>query len=191
MSAGAANRRYSHRFTKESPPMMKQLLSRAAVLMLGVALFSAVYAENKAPEVNMFEIGQTVLKIGLADGVTPDDAIDAMNSKAVELNMKLVGHQNVGAELNARGLESPRLEIFQFCRPEDAIKMVRFNTIYAAYMPCSIALVEDGDGRFWLEMLNLDMIINAYPLPPELQAIAITINGEMLSIISAGATGEF
>jgi len=35
------------------------------------------------------------------------------------------------------------------------------------------------------------MIINAYELPPDLQAIAITINGEMLSIITAGATGEF
>jgi len=69
--------------------------------------------------------------------------------------------------------------------------MVKFNTIYAAYMPCRIALVEDSDGRIWLEMLNLDMIINAYQLPPRLQAIAITVNGEMLSIITAGATGEF
>jgi uncharacterized protein (DUF302 family) len=179
--------------------MIKSLLPTAAALLLGVGLtampLSPAHAEagaaSDAPDVNMYEIGQTVLKMGLAAGVTPEDAIDAMNSKAVELNMKLVGHQNVSAELQARGLESPRLEIFQFCRPEDAVKMVRFNTIYAAYMPCSIALVEDNDGKYWLEMLNLDMIINAYELPPELQAIAITINGEMLSIITAGATGAF
>jgi uncharacterized protein (DUF302 family) len=69
--------------------------------------------------------------------------------------------------------------------------MVRFNTIYAAYMPCRVALVEDGDGKLWLEMLNLDMIINAYPLPAELQAIAISINGIMLDILTAGATGSF
>lgn len=174
--------------------MLKRFLVLAALLcMLPFSLPIALAAEGvtNAPEVNMYEIGQTVLKLGLADGVTPDDAIDAMNSKAVDLNMKLVGHQNVSDELKARGLDSPRLEIFQFCRPEDAIKMVRFNTIYAAYMPCSIALIEDNDGRYWLEMLNLDMIINAYELPPELQAIAITINGEMLSIITAGATGNF
>lgn len=174
--------------------MLKRILVSAILLCLSpLSLSIALAAEDptNAPEVNMVEIGQTVLKLGLAEGVTPDDAIDAMNSKAVELNMKLVGHQNVGGELEARGLDSPRLEIFQFCRPEDAVKMVRFNTIYAAYMPCSIALVEDNDGRHWLEMLNLDMIINAYELPPELQAIAITINGEMLSIISAGATGSF
>ncbi len=174
--------------------MLRTLTPYAAALLISVALPAATTLAqdaSQAPEVNMYEIGQTVLKIGLAEGVTPDDAVDAMNSKAVELNMKLVGHQNVSQELVARGLESPRLEIFQFCRPEDAIKMVRFNTIYAAYMPCSIALVEDNDGTYWLEMLNLDMIINAYELPPELQAIAITINGEMLSIITAGATGAF
>jgi uncharacterized protein (DUF302 family) len=173
--------------------MSKNTLAMAAALMIATPLIAppALAEPERAPDVNMYEIGQTVLKMGLAEGVTPDAAIEAMNSKAVELNMKLVGHQNVGAELEARGIASPRLEIFQYCRPEDAVKMVRFNTIYAAYMPCRIALVEDNDGKHWLEMLNLDMIINAYDLPPELQAIAITINGEMLSIITAGATGAF
>jgi len=164
------------------------LLIASTLLTAGTAV---VADDTKPPEVNMYEIGQSVLKMGLAEGVTPDAAVEAMNSKAVELNMKMVGHQNVGAELEARGIESPRLEIFQYCRPEDAVKMVRFNTIYAAYMPCRIALVQDSDGKYWLEMLNLDMIINAYELPAELQAIAITINGEMLSIITAGATGAF
>jgi uncharacterized protein (DUF302 family) len=172
--------------------LKRTFMSAALSLLLPLSLSVALAADaSDTPEVNLYEIGQTVLKIGLLDNVSPDDAIDAMNSKAVELNMKLVGHQNVSAELRARGLESPRLEIFQFCRPEDAIKMVRFNTIYAAYMPCSISLIEDTEGKYWLEMLNLDMIINAYELPPELQAIAITINGEMLSIITAGATGNF
>lgn len=177
----------SHRLPARPRPC--SLALGLLLLLLAVPLLAR--DPDLAPEVNIFEIGQTVLKLGLAAGVDPDAAIAAMNSKAIDLNMKLVGHQNVSAELQARGLEAPRLEIFQFCRPEDAIKMVRFNTIYAAYMPCSIALVEDNDGRYWLEMLNLDMIINAYELPPELQAIAITINGEMLSIITAGATGEF
>ena len=175
--------------------MFKHTTAVAALMLCAAPLTAPIVsaAENatNAPEVRMLEIEQSVLKMGLSEGVDPDDAIDAMNSKAVELNMKLVGHQNVSAELEARGIDSPRLEIFQFCRPEDAIKMVRFNTIYAAYMPCTISLVEDNDGRYWLEMLNLDMVINAYELPPELQAIAITVNGEMLSIITAGATGNF
>ncbi|WP_373510628.1 DUF302 domain-containing protein, partial [Thiocapsa sp.] len=133
----------------------------------------------------------TVLKVGLAPGVTADAAGEAMLSKAVELNMRLVAHLNVGQEVGNRGIASMRLEIFEFCNPEDAVKMARFNTIFAAYMPCSIALVEDNDGRIWLQMLNLDMLISAYDLPPELQALALGINGQMLDIITAGATGEF
>jgi uncharacterized protein (DUF302 family) len=168
---------------------MKHLIAAAALALFAPQPSSA--AEAPSPEIRMFEIGQTVLKMGLADGVSPDDAGEAMRSKAAELNMKLVGYQNVGEEVRNRGIDAPRLEIFQFCDPEDAVKMVQFNTIYAAYMPCRIALVEDSDGKIWLEMLNLDMIISAYPLPPELQAIAISVNGTMLDIITAGATGEF
>jgi uncharacterized protein (DUF302 family) len=173
---------------------MKPLLVAIALSAgIGMLPFAAARADKGAasPEVQMFDIGQTVLKMGLAQGVSPDDAAEAMRSKAAELNMKLVGHQDVGAEVGARGIKAPRLEIFQFCDPEDAVRMVQFNTIYAAYMPCRIAMVEDNEGKIWLEMLNLDMIIQAYPLPPELQAIAIGVNGTMLDIITAGSTGEF
>jgi uncharacterized protein (DUF302 family) len=144
-----------------------------------------------APEVIMTDISHSVIKMSLAAGVKPEAAADAMLSKAAELNMKLVGRQDVGAELRARGIDAPVLEILQFCNPEDAIKMVRFNTIYAAYMPCRIALVADDTGKVWLEMLNLDMLISTYPLPDELRAIAIETNGQMLTIMTAGATGNF
>lgn len=178
---------------------MKSLFTALALSAgLGLAtttplLAADAVAQNAgpSPEVQMFDIGQTVLKMSLSKGVTPSDAAEAMRSKAAELNMKLVGYQNVGEEVSNRGVKAPLLEIFQFCDPEDAIKMVQFNTIYAAYMPCRIAMVEDSEGRVWLEMLNLDMIISAIPLPPELQAIAIGVNGTMLDIITAGSTGEF
>jgi len=145
--------------------------------------------QSKAPLIEIFNIGQTVLKMSLQPGVTPDAAIESMLSKAVALNLKIVGHQKVSEEVKARGLPANRLEIFQFCNPEDAIKMVEFNPIYAAYMPCRIALVEDKDHKFWLTMLNLDMLINKIPLSDELRRIAITTNGSMLEIITTGSMG--
>jgi len=166
-------------------------IMKLLTLLFALALAWLPAAQAKDPEVQMFDISQTVIKMALADGVTWDAASEAMMSKAAELNMKLVGRQNVGKELQARGIPSPNLEIFQFCDPEDAMKMVAFNTIYAAYMPCRIALVEDNSKKNWLLMLNLDMLINAFALPAELQAIAIGVNGEMLSILTAGATGNF
>jgi uncharacterized protein (DUF302 family) len=169
---------------------MKQILAALAVSLLWLPPVHAERADA-APEVQMFDIGQSVIKMSLAEGVEPQAAIEAMLSKAAEINMKLVGRQDVGGELKARGIDAPILQILQFCNPEDAIKMVKFNTIYAAYMPCRIALVQDSAGKVWLEMLNLDMIISAFPLPEELRAIAITTNGQMLTIMTAGATGDF
>jgi uncharacterized protein (DUF302 family) len=69
--------------------------------------------------------------------------------------------------------------------------MIMHNPIYAIYMPCRIAMVEDKTGKLWLMMLNLDMLINSELLPPELTEIAIWVNQAMLDVMVAGATGEF
>lgn len=159
-------------------------------LISGVLMSGQVFASDD-PEVEMADIYQTVIRMSLAKGVSTEDAAEAMTSKAVELNLRLVGRQKVHEEVRARGLSSPHLEILQFCDPEDAVKMVVKNPLYAAYMPCRISLVEDKDGKAWLYMLNLDMLINNSSLPPGLQAIAIRINQAMLAVMTAGATGEF
>ena len=151
---------------------------------------SAVSA-GQTPEVHINDISRSVVKMSVVDGVSLDDAAEAMVSKAAEFNLKLVGRQRVHAEIRARGFKSPHLEILQFCDPEDAVKMVVMDPLYAAYMPCRIALVEDNTGKPWLLMLNLDMLINSNSLSPELQAIAIRVNQSMLAIMTAGATGEF
>ncbi len=168
---------------------MKQLI--LVVVLAFLVSTSALGADDAQPEIRISDVEHTVLKVGLVPGVSADAAGEAMLSKAAELNMKLVAHLNVGQEVGSRGMETIRLELFEFCNPEDAVKMARFNTIFAAYMPCKIALVEDPDGKIWLQMLNLDMLISAYDLPPELQALALGINGQMLEILTAGATGDF
>lgn len=150
-----------------------------------------VYAANSAPPATRFDVSQTVSKLPLADDVSADDAIVALKSKAIELNMKFVAHQPLSKELKARGIKSGRLEIFQFCNPADAHKMVEFNPIFAAYMPCRIALVEDANGKVWLMMINLDMLINNTALPPELKIIATRINKTLIQIMEAGASGDF
>lgn len=149
----------------------------------------ATFAEE--PEIKITDISQTVVQMSLKKGVSKEDAIDALMSKAAEINLKFVGRQQVSRELEARGLKTPFLEIFQFCNPEDARVMVLHNPIYAAYMPCRIAMVEDKDGKIWLMMLNLDMLINSNLLPQELTEIAIRVNQAMLDVMMAGSTGEF
>jgi uncharacterized protein (DUF302 family) len=162
------------------------------ILVLSVSTSGISAANKKAPpQAQSFDISQTVVTMALAEGVSADDAIDALQSKSVELNMKFVAHQPLSQELQARGVETGRLEIFQFCNPMDAHEMVKFNPLFAAYMPCRIALVEDKEGKHMLMMLNLDMLINSTPLPPELRKIAERVNTTLLKIMEAGATGDF
>ncbi len=137
------------------------------------------------------DITQTVAQMQLKDGLKPADAIQAMLSKAAELNLKLVGQQEVSKELEARGVKSPHLTILQFCDPEDAKTMIVYNPIFASYMPCRIALVEDQAGKLWVMMLNLDMLIASKLIPPEVTEVAIRVNKGLLDVMVAGATGEF
>jgi uncharacterized protein (DUF302 family) len=184
--------------------MLKKVL--ILVLAFGLTLSSQVFAEVGAkgdssakpdsakeplPAAQSFDINQSVIKQPLAEDVSADDAIDALQSKAVELNMKLVAHQPLSKELKARGEDAKRLEIFQFCNPSDAHKMVQFNPIFAAYMPCRIALVEDEKGKTWLMMLNLDILINSTELPADVKDIALRVNDTLTQILEAGASGDF
>ncbi len=162
---------------------------KTLIPLLLLLMFAPAQAE---PAQSMtFSIEQTVVKVPVADDLSVEDIRDSMQSKASELNMKFVAHQPVWQELKARGVESGVLEIFQFCNPGDAKKMVDFNPIFAAYMPCRIALVEDSQGKMWLMMINLDMLINATPLPPEQKAIAKRINKTLNTILNAAAEGDF
>ncbi len=168
---------------------MKLITTTLSSLMLGLFLTFSVSAEEKG--VRVFNVDQSVIKIALRKGVSPEDAIEAMMSKANELNMKNVGRQKVSDELQARGEDARHLEIFQFCRPSDARTMVDFNVVYAAYMPCRIAMVEDINGRFWLVTINLDMLIENTVLPDDIYTLAIKTNSNMLTIMTSAATGEF
>lgn len=152
---------------------------------------SAWAAAKETPTPIKLDISQTVVKMPLAEGVSAKDAEQFLLSKAAGLNMKMVAQQDVGKELNARGIKSGTLKIFQFCNPEDAHKMVMANPIFAAYMPCRIALVQDAKGKLWLMMLDLDILIDNAPLTPELRAMAEHINNNLLEIMKAGANASF
>ena len=165
-----------------------QRMGIALLVSLGIATSASA---GDQPEINITDIKQTVVQMSVKDGVSREDAVQALMSRAAEINLKYVARQQVSKELEARGLKTPYLDIFQFCNPEDARMMILHDPIYAAYMPCRIAMVEDSEGQLWLMMLNLDMLINSELLPPELTEIAIRVNQAMLDVMVAGATGEF
>ena len=151
----------------------------------------ASVTKEAVPGASISEIHQTVAKMKLEEGVSIADAVSAMRSKAVELNMKLVGEQHVSKALEARGEKVPQLSIYQFCNLSDAKTIVASNPLYAAYMPCRIAMVQDKTGQLWLMMLNLDILVDNTIVGKDVARTVIDVNQKMLEIMTAGVTGEF
>ncbi|GAB6053836.1 hypothetical protein JCM17960_26560 [Magnetospira thiophila] len=160
-------------------------------LIFALVLLAVGAAGGLLVAMNSFEIKQTVVMQQVAEGLTPEDIEQSLMSKAAELNMKFVGHQPLSKELNSRGVESRQLDIYQFCNPEDARKMVDVDMSFAAYMPCRIILVEDSQGRLWLEMLDLDLMIQFAKLEGEVLEIAVRVRDTLTEIMNSAAKGEF
>jgi uncharacterized protein (DUF302 family) len=155
----------------------------AAILLLWVT-------GHAAAEMPSMAIADTVVMVPLAEDVSMDDAVDSMKLRANALNFKLVAHQPLYKELQAMGLESRRIEIFQFCDARIAQAMISHNKHFAAYLPCRITLLEDEDGKAWLISMKLDILIQAADLTPELKDKALKVKGSIEEIMQAGANGE-
>lgn len=135
----------------------------------------------------------TVWKRALDEGVTAEDAAEAMGSVATELNIKAVGILPLSAEVEAKtGKKQRLLTIYQYCNPITAMTMVEHSLAFSAYLPCRIAIVEDKEGKVWLYALDMDMMIyGGKTLPDKLLKEAISVKKVIQDIMEAGATGEF
>jgi len=157
------------------------LLLTACLFVLSLTVLAAT------PKIN---IEDTVMKMPLAEGVSFDDAVSSMKLRANIRNMKLVAELPLSKQVEAMGKKARRMEIYQFCDPLTAQRMVEANINFAAYLPCRIAAVEDENGRGWLVMMNLDMMLNGATLTPELKAEAMKVRDILIDIMQAGANGD-
>ena len=147
------------------------------------------HAKQAAPVIH--SLGETVVKMPLAKGVSLDDAAESMKLRANGLNMKLVAELPLSKQVEAiTGKPEPRATIYQFCDAMTARQMLNDSLDFAAYLPCRIALVEDAKGQGWLVMMDLNLLINAAHLQPGLKARAIEVRNSLENIMKAGANGD-
>ena len=158
-------------------------------LALVAFLFACLVALPRADAAEM-SIADTVVKIQLAEDVSMDDAVQSMKLRANALNFKLVAHQPLYKELEAMGVESRRVEIFQFCDARIAHDMLAQSLDFAAYLPCRITLIEDEQGKAWLVSLDLDRVIQMADLPPDLLENAKQVRDTISEIMEAGTSGD-
>ncbi len=135
----------------------------------------------------------SVIRYSLADDVSPEDAEETMRYVANEHNIKAVGELPLSSQVALEtGNEQRFLKIYQYCNPQTAMKMVMYSAAFAAYLPCSIALVEDQQGKYHLYALNMDMMLyGGKSLPEELHTEAVKVQEIILDIMQRASTGDF
>jgi len=135
----------------------------------------------------------TVWKAKVADGLTFDEVDESIKAVAIDNNIRGVGELPLGDQVAAmEGKPWRKLNIYLYCNPLTAAKMIDYDIAYAAYLPCRISLVEDENGDLWLYTLDMDMMIHGgKELPPDLKEEAQHVKNIMLDILNRASEGDF
>jgi uncharacterized protein (DUF302 family) len=174
-------------------------MKKTLLLLLGLALAGAAHAakEREKLDTPAFDksvaqqmVRMSIQRFPLAEGVTPDDAIESMKLRANMLNFKMVADLPLSEQIKAMGKDSRRMEILAFCDALIAKQMVEYDIIFAGFLPCRIAVVEDKDGKGWIVTTNMDMMLHAVDLPERLQPLAKKVRDTIYSIVDAGVNGD-
>lgn len=155
-----------------------------------IALLPALLLSLPAVRAEGISISDTVVKLPLQEGVGMDDAVESMKLRANALNFKLVAELPLYKEIQAMGLPSKRVEIFQFCDARIAHAILAQSLDFAAYLPCRITLIEDQDGQAWLVTLNLERVITMANMAPEFKPQAMKVWDIIQEIMDAGVSGD-
>ncbi|MDQ7070224.1 MAG: DUF302 domain-containing protein [Rhodobacterales bacterium] len=135
----------------------------------------------------------TVWQVKVAEGLTYDDVDQSIKQIAIDRNIRGVGELPLGDQVAAmNGTPWRKLNIYLYCNPLTAAKMIEHDIAYAAYLPCRVSLVEDAEGQLWIVTLDMDaMIYGGKTLPPALLKEAIEVKDIILDILNRAAEGDF
>lgn len=135
----------------------------------------------------------TVWKRRVAEGLTFEEVDESIQSVALAQNIRDVGQLPLGDQVALmQGSDWRKLNIYLYCNPLTAAKMVEYSEAFSAYLPCRVSLVEDDEGALWLYSLDMDMMIHGgKPLPPDLLEEALHVKEVILAILDGAAEGAF
>ncbi len=137
-------------------------------------------------------------KIKVKEGLTFEQVIEAMDSRAIDVNFKKVGFTHISKELTAKlGEHSPHIAILHYCDALVGRKIMDYSPEFSIFLPCRISLIQDGKGDLYLMTMDWDVTWLNYAWHPdsqldaELKQDAVRIRDAMHSIMSAGANGDW
>ncbi len=137
-------------------------------------------------------------KVPVEEGVSWDDAVEAMKLRANEVNFKFVGSSPLWKQIEAETEQpSAKVEMFRFCDARMARKILDEVPEFIVFLPCKIALIEDGDGKLWVMTLDWDVSWLDYTqnsnshLSKDIRENAQRIRENIHYIMEGAATGDF
>jgi len=143
-------------------------------------------------------IAMMAIKYPAKEGLSFDDVVESMKTKANEVNFKFVGHSPLWKDVVAISgkTDTPRVEFFSFCDAMVARELLDLSLEFAIFLPCRVAVVEDAYKKIWLLTLDwdvkwLDNSKNPNQISDSLRKKAIMVREAIDKIMKAGAAGEF
>ncbi|MFK7816562.1 MAG: DUF302 domain-containing protein [Gammaproteobacteria bacterium] len=137
-------------------------------------------------------------KIPVEEGVSWDDAVEAMKLRANEVNFKFVGSSPLWKQIEAETEQpSAKVEMFRFCDATVARKILDVVPEFIVFLPCKIALLEDGEGKLWVMTMDWDISWLDFSQNPnshfskEIREDAKRIRDNLNYIMEGAATGDF
>jgi uncharacterized protein (DUF302 family) len=129
--------------------------------------------------------------------LTFDDVVESMKLRANQVNFKLVGHSPMWKDFQAvlGDMEAPRVEVFHYCDIAAGREVLKLSPEAVVYLPCRIAVLEDGKKNIWVMTLDWDMawlnsVQGSLGINPTLSRYAIDIRDKMDQIMRAAANGD-
>ena len=154
-----------------------------------------LYMQMAEDVMNTGDAAASMVKVvPLADGVSPEDAIDAIKTVAEDNNMLIVGDTMMfrSGEKDYAGNPTRHVQIISLCNKQIARNFIDYSEAFGAFMPCRIILIEGKDGKFYLATMKLDlMIAGGHPLTPEMKKMALHVADTMYSAVDKGAKGAW
>lgn len=135
-----------------------------------------------------------VWAVPVSEGISAEDVKASLKSLATEHDFLFVGESPFYQQVEAvTGEKFRHVSFLNFCDVRVGMQMLAHNNAYSAFMPCTISVVEDKDGKLWLYAMNMDFLIHGgKELPAELKEGAIKVRTTMLpEMMQKAAKGEF
>ena len=137
------------------------------------------------------------VKIKAVPGVSFDEVVESMKLRANQLNLKLVGSNLMWKEFQSvlGDTKAPRVEVFSFCDIAIGRDLLKVIPEMVVFLPCRIAVMEDGDKNIWVLMMDwdmtwLDLAGQQIGMTPELRQGVLEIRMKMEEVMRASANGE-